>query len=852
MTPNFPFVNREVKCAFRWYRQAALRNRNLRRCADYTEACKIWAINTPQTNFPPFQIYAGTNVMTGLATITSWKVYDLDGVEVLDLTSDSDKLRVASFDTFNYLVYDGDVLSQPLPMSTNDTLYESVIVTAATTPGDPTVGTYYSETFRVMCSSLSEETLTNTEMTSGFTGWTYGDWEGLVVEVETTPGDPSYADPNEGDQVINLGDDLLYTWTDGAWVSSTPDEDSYWSLADLGSAWHWFSGGEFLSPAEPPIEFFGAPDPIACWNGEAPVSISYTPYGITFPAVVQISATAFFGGGFTGALQVWVGGVLIETLTENGGQYDFDVLLSGSNTIDFVPTGGFNGCLTTFVGTAYGSSDECQYILEYFNCGDLGTQFYSDGWKNRIYFGNDVFISKPTPNPTEETDENNEGASVETFYRVQNTYDLYLGPIPWWFWDALSQVPGTDTVTLDDTGRVHGNFDSPDTLLNVSINGSWGNDTCLAPVTMTFSVDDAMVNSGCCDEFTPPCLSPCTTVFGFRTEEEPIEGAYYIDPDSNTYAEYIGFDNGPVDADGFGPDLPCNSGVVTGAGGFLDRYWDTDEWVRLGGFEFEYDTIGCDGPVSITVSGYMHPSYNARFQWSEDAIVWNDFAPDFTVSPDDLEAGVSIPITSGMALVIRSLRFVIFGNECDIGYSNVCDFNCTSMVVEQLGYKEGWTLADGGYFDQYADLAAMNAVIGTTDQVAFVIDIETFYYWDDGTADWVFTSQYLGGPLPPVIWQLFPARICVLTPLDAIQGTLSSPAVTTQEYQLQIRVTGTLRGQMHFPATFTYVYFDGPGLYSAIISPTIDTSQIYIDFTPEDGVGCITGLSVRPHCMDPE
>lgn len=845
MTPNFPFVNREVKCAFRWYRQAALRNRNLRRCSDYAEDCNIWAINTPQTKFPPFQIYAGTNVMTGLSTITSWKVYDLAGNEVLDLTSDSGLLRVASFDTFNYLVYDGGVLSQPLPQSTDDTLYESVIVTAATTPGDPTVGTYYSETFRVMCAGLSDTLLPNTQMDDGYTGWTYGDWEGLVVDVETTPGNPSYVATEVGEQVINLGDDLLYTWSGTAWVSSTPDEDSYWSLADFGSAWHWFSGGEFLSPAEPPIEFFGAPDPIACWNGEAPVSISYTPSGVTFPAVVELNLTAFFGGGFTGQLNVVIGGVTVAELIDNGAQYDVTVLLDGSTTIDFVPIGGFNGCLTQFIGTAYADSQDCQYILNYRNCGDLGTQFYSDGWSNTIYLGHEVFIHQPTPNITEETDEANDGSANEVFFRKQNTYNLRLGPVPWWFWDALGDMSGADTITLDDLGRVHGNFDSPDTLLNVNVTGQWGADTCLAPVVISFSVDDDTVNSGCCDAFEPPCLSPCTTVFGFSDSEEPVDFAYYINRDSNTYSEYLGGGN-------FGTPIACSSTVVTGTEGFLDHYWDGTEWVRLGGFEFTYDGIGCPGTTTITVTGYMHPRYNARFQWSEDAITWLDFSPQFTFTPEELEEGATVSFTAGMALVARSIRFVIFGPECDIGYSNVCDFNCTSMVVESIGDDEGWVLADGGYFDQYDTVVEMQAVTGSDGDVAWVKENTTFYTWDVGTSSWVYASSYNGGPLPPVIWEGFPDRTCVQTPLDAIQGSLSSPAVITQEYQLQIRVTGTLRGQMHFPSTFEYVYFDGPGLYSAIVQPDVETSQIYIDFTPEDGVGCITGLSVRPHCMDPE
>ena len=140
--PTFPYLNRKIKCSFPWYRNIEEVTRNTVQCGYESEDCVPFAQWVPQTNLPPFQIFATEASQYGLATPTSWGIYDLDGNLVQNLAANLSLLTVVQFNDppMEYLVYNGGALAAPLPSGT----YESRISIASGR-------VFYSETFKVIC-----------------------------------------------------------------------------------------------------------------------------------------------------------------------------------------------------------------------------------------------------------------------------------------------------------------------------------------------------------------------------------------------------------------------------------------------------------------------------------------------------------------------------------------------------------------------------------------------------------------------------------------------------------------------------------------------------------------------------
>jgi hypothetical protein len=850
---SFLAINNEVKCAFRWYATPSLRNRNLKRCeanmsADHNEeGCEdcVWAINSPITNFPPFQILAATGGQVGFSTPVSWKVYDLDGVELVDLSGDLDKLTVVEFadPTREYIIYDGDALTVPLPPNS---LVESVIEME----GERSL---YSETVRTFCTEAGG-ILENTDFSDGTINWEYAPWTGFIVDVENVPGDPSYGSPETGDKVINIADNLLYTWNGTAWVSSVPDDGSYFSESVIGGPWHQFLGGEFLSPATPPVTT--GDGIIICWNGTGDVAFNYFPDGpVTFPGSFTLSFTFFHGVAILGEVEIWIGETLVATIDEslNGQQVDVTVILTGANQVHIRPAAGFRACMTMFVGVEQLTSN-CRYMLEYSNCGDLSTQAYGDrsapGWENRIYLDDDVFLEPPIPQLSNEVDESGTGDNNEVFRRKQVVYGLQLGRIPWWFLDAITEIPEHDTVTLTDMSTL-----GDDSLYNISVDAPWGPDKCLTTgCLLSFQAfDDATVNAGCCDEFGIPCVAPCADVSGFYGDPDPILDEFYLIEDANEIAQYLGFDNGPVDVNGYDVPFPCESGFAHGINGFYDYYWNVTEWTRLSGISYEYADFTC-GVLNIT--GFGHPRYDLRLQYSLDASTWLDFDPDQTFGPLDIESPFAVNINNISGPGSLFLRLEVFGpGDCVVGYSNVCQVYCQSMIDQTIESKLDWTFQSGGtsVWTDVADEAALASLTPDPGDIALTLNNNQFYYWDGDS--WEFCSIFTEGAVQPPVYvtgtfELGTARMCTTIAFDAIQGTITPDAEAGTPYQLQIQITGGMIGQFHFPGTFDVVSFNGAGYYTGIITPVLTTDQFYIDLSPSTEPGCITNISIRPLCEE--
>ena len=136
-----PYINPSVKCAVRWYRRSDQRTRFTVDCQEQTgEQLCPFALVFPSTQILPFQLIAGVEGTFGQSAPTGWRIYDLNGVQVENLSAFLLDLAVEQFANPNrdYIILDEPItLDDPLP----DGLYEMQITTAG--------GTYYSETFRV-------------------------------------------------------------------------------------------------------------------------------------------------------------------------------------------------------------------------------------------------------------------------------------------------------------------------------------------------------------------------------------------------------------------------------------------------------------------------------------------------------------------------------------------------------------------------------------------------------------------------------------------------------------------------------------------------------------------------------
>lgn len=653
----YPYINREVKCAFRWYEAARLRHRNRTLPTDPDKPSAM-ALPFPYATILPFQVRCAVDV----TSITSWRMYDLAGAEVDNLDTHIGELVVAQYANPDRAIVCLQERLVILDLPTG--VYEMQLVTN-------TGSILYSETFEILCGK-DAYSLANSELTSGTTNWGYGDWNGRLGEVMTTTGEP----PREGyltEQVANLFDNVLLTWNGSSWVTSTPANNSYWTIG-VGQTWYIFSGGAWSEAGAPPI----LPNPDAgggftCWAGLYRVPWIYTPLTSELPGFVRLNFCIFKGGGgFVGDINVFAGDTFIGNYTTNE-CVEVVVYLEPGDTIDFLPSADFDGCVTTSNFQAIADGTECMTKLQWNNCGDLGSTAYTIGeglFTNILYLREGTgpisgAVWEPTPLITVSPETNQRGDSIQTRVRKDTNWSLQMGNMPWHVLDAISELPTVDTAVIKvPWGR------GDDTMISPRIDVTWSAMMLQGDGTLVFQVDDATVNSGCCEMFDRPCPESCGTADGIFGVDELVIGQTYL-YNGGVIATYCSLDcEEPVDAEGFNNIVECPYGIAQTTS--PDRpwmRWNGTLWVPLVEItSAEGVDLDCE---TIMVIASMPSGYMGQLQSTIDGETWTDLG--VASSAAQWAVGVEVtPVVNTMYLRLRVYGF----DECVLGTSLVVPAPC--------------------------------------------------------------------------------------------------------------------------------------------------------------------------------
>lgn len=643
----FPTINKEIRTSFRWYRRANLRNRHVYRCGD--EGNCVYAVPIPSTQMIPFQLLAGIGATYGQSTPTQWRVKNLSGTQVANLDSMIGSLQVVQLGSPQRDII---ILAEPLtlPVQLQGEALEMEITTAG--------GTYYSETFKPMCAEENGAAFVqNPSFVNGSTGWYYGNWSGFltgVVEFNIElPGDAEF-----GDTYLVTDDANIYTWNGSSYDAVLASEDVMYS-AGVGQPWYYYDGSiiRVATEEQEPVLAGGMP----CWQDIEPVSVFFD-LGAQMSGEQLVRFYVRFVSIDSGTMDVYVDGVQQLNLSTGsaGDLFDFELICDTDSVVEFRPSEGFAGCMSSFSVFNLTSIADCYHLLKWRSCGDVGNVRYVDTeFTNYLYLpaSDKHFLGKPSPQITTENEDAADGGKVQTFVRIDTDWTLDALGFPWWLLDALTTLPAHDEVTLQLAGETE-----EDELINIRTNYEWA-DTCIAKADIVFQVDDPTIKTGCCDTFDPACISTCTTVYGIQGVHDLVEGEVYARSGSKTYATYLGFGGPPVDEEGFGTSTPCTSGLVqTQQADIPYAYFgDSGEWFTAANI----DDIGSeDCEVGyVTVSANIMGAYAGQLQWSEDGTTWNDLLPAYPSA--QWGSGVEILVPEEAQLV----RIKVVGPDCPIAYS---------------------------------------------------------------------------------------------------------------------------------------------------------------------------------------
>ena len=666
-----PWINREIKCAFRWYRSASLRHRNRVSTNDRNPPSGgIASLPFPARTILPFQIL----VEPGTTGVASWLIKDLDGATAYDMAAHIPLLALAQFANPSRAIICLEQVIHDTALPEGQ--YEMEITTEE---GEVA----YSETFELLC-AMDGALLANSDLSSGVTNWFHPEPFNNVNGVVQANGDL----PTEGmevfDAYIVTGDGLVYTWNGSSWDTSTPSNGSYWGVATPGTAYYIFSGGAWvlLNPAP----FFPG-NPSSCWIGTSTViPFGYRVPASALPGLVRIRFQIWRGSPIVGTIAVFAGGVSLGTFSEadNGVMQEFTVYLTPGATIEFFPSSGFAGCLDRQEFLAIPDGTDCMTMVEWWDCGDLGTVAYSignGGFSNVLYLregGSSLQASvyDPTPQISEEAETDQSGASSAIKRRKEVEWRMELGYMPWHVMDALSEM----VVSGERMVRVPWGGNS-DRLLTARMETQWNAKDRLATGSVMFRVDEATAATGCCDLFDRPCTEPCGPADGIQGIDELIDGDTYLMQDG-TIGHYCGFEcEEPIDDDGYDVRSPCPYGIASLADGRLMRWTGTEWELAVSLVSVEETDEDC---VAYEIIAVIPPGYMGRIEWSEDGSAWTQAGAAFTAS--EAEDGVVIDRPPSA----QYLRVVAMGFECDLWESLplpapcACPFINFNINIEEL------------------------------------------------------------------------------------------------------------------------------------------------------------------------
>lgn len=667
--PTFDALSNQPKTPLRWYTDIDLQHHRTKNCAGH--GCEF-GILTYNRALPKFQIWVASG-----AVPTSWKVYDLQGVEVADITSDLGLLQRAEFAAMDYLTYNAEDLSVSLPQ---EPLYSVLVVGGAT---------YWSDLFRPLCPAGDPIFTGDTgSIPQGFGLWnqaaTYEPWrledyEFYLDGSTSTPGAPTNPDwAFEGAQVANYGDNLLYTYTGGVWVGAVPDcrsddqwfdsTDGAWRLFNTGTN-SWQSSGAVPAAAQ---EGFGI-----SFDGSSNVDLEVVHSLDELPCLGRWVRFEFDSQMTSGTLRWRIETAEGEVVAQANNifasmNFSIQAFVETGYVMRIIGTAGAVGSLgaMAMTYTCAEDSSDCHMRLRWTSCGNVGNLYYEEGFEQEYFLPSESYIARQTPTTVIETEEDGMKNPVETFRRTDTEYAIAIGYVPWPVLDAISQVPLHDTVQLvleNDRGTV--------ALTGFRLESEWdevGGD-CLANVTLYFRlVADQAATAACCSTFDPPCRESCVTAYGVNGTHDLIEGQVYLMEDG-TYATYYGLESEePVDEDGFGAKTACASKLAQTEQPDLPWvYYSGTTWNPLAVITSISPEDCGTTPVLYTIAGSIMPRYAGQLQWTANGSTWTNIGVPYTRA--ELLAGVEVEFPA-TALSIRIE--VVVGDDCVLGESLVTPLTC--------------------------------------------------------------------------------------------------------------------------------------------------------------------------------
>lgn len=670
MNPTFSFLNGQVKTPFRWFDSEAKKTRFRSECRAEFEGCP-YQLLTPSDSLLPFQFARPSSV----SPITTWQVYDLDGNLVVDLTADIANLRIDRFSGYDYITYFAEVLSETLP----EGFHYSTITSGGYT--------YYSEDFYVKCAPPGPNTFVEPPFGDGILSGTNEDgiwginvYNQLLTATSTGAGNPT--DPAlavNGSRVANLTDNLLYTHNGSVWNSSTPLDSTGWFNSANG-VWLRYNGGAWQSLITPLVT---ANSSGLCFSGTTTISETIPLYVLLESAGVGTGPnncretvmrfTFTVSGMTTGNLTTNVEGTSGPTVTADG-SYSFTAYMANGYAWNFEANDGFDGCVTDVEVRCLNGLDDCHMKLTWDNCGTVGNIYYGQDFENIFYLPQDTIYPRAETKLVIEYEEDDNGEKVESFRRKEVTWSMFLGLVPWYIADALTEMCLHDNAQLtfpDTDGNGSYGFSRTDTLLrpSVTFDRSDALSKCLVPCTLTFELDNTAV--ACCDDFAGPCLSSCGGALGLRSEAVgAAEGDVFVTDDAPTLQAYDG---------AFYTSYPCDSGKVQivdsmeGGGIVYTLLWDLNlqEWIPAAVnslAQTDVAEVGCDAVFRFTVV----QGYSGILQYW-DGLIWNDI-PELDMSAAEWQTN-SIAYNNEQSSGL--VRLKVYVDDCLIGYSAEVSYTCS-------------------------------------------------------------------------------------------------------------------------------------------------------------------------------
>jgi hypothetical protein len=653
--PSIPNFKGEIKTPWRWYNSEHLLSENQRACADTLRSCPfklIWRSDS----LPPFQVVTPFSMLP----VTAWGLYDANGDQVVNLIEVIHLITYEHAQGYDYLIYNADALGIELEPGT---------YYARLSRGNVE---YFSEPFTVACKAYLDNAFQADPFDNGLFSdingeaiWSLTAWGRILAGTKNTAGDPT--DPAlgvEGNQVANFGDDLLYTYESGSWVSSTPGTATGWY--DLASGnWYRYTGTSWQGLASDPITIDGNG---IQWSGD----ISGMGPGVS-AVIGDISCVdKYVRVAFT--VEGWTEGSVIAgtdegSVTANGnGEYSVVVLVTESTVFTFTGINGFDGTITTFEVLCPVEMEECYSRLTWTNCGNVGNTHMGGGFTHQFWLDQAIYPVTPNPEVIIEEKEQADGSVLVESRRKETTWTIQLGFVPWFIADALTDMAIYDEIRFHTVGGGNDRLAQGKTRVQVDWIEDYGE--CMADVTISFQIDSATV--ACCDDFDPPCRESCGNVRGVSDEGGLVEGLVYAIANRSEYGTF---------ADpGFTGVTACESGIITvvDAEDLIIYTLIFDLNLNLWRFLAQVTDLdvfpngdGCDVVIQATIKG----GYSGILQYLDADDVWQDDT-QVDLSAEDWLTNTIRRETPADESSTKALRIRVYIDDCTIGYSEVSNYAC--------------------------------------------------------------------------------------------------------------------------------------------------------------------------------